>query len=193
MISLKYLNEALLYNAEAASLTWRHDRPLSHFKTGRAWNIYKKRDAGNPAGSIWSSGYRGVCVGRTNLLAHRVIYAMHNSIEPCDLPDIIDHKDGDILNNRIDNLRPATTGQNMHNRRLNENNTSGHKGVSFKKKTKRWVANIRVDGVKIHLGYFDTAEEAGEARKKAASELHGDFARHATTPTNDNAKKEAAA
>lgn len=178
MITLKYLKEALRYDPAAGTLTWRHDRPLEHFKTAKAHRGYVTRDAGKEAGSV-RSGYRGINIGGRPMLTHRIIYAMENSIELKDLDTRIDHKDNDTLNNKIENLRPATHNENMHNRGMNANNTSGHKGVSYKKQNDRWVANIRLNGVKVHLGYFDTPEAAGAARERAANDMHGDFARHA--------------
>lgn len=87
-----------------------------------------------------------------------------------------DHLDGDGLNNRRANLREATSNQNMHNRRLNKDNLSGFKGVSWHKRDGFWQAGIRADGRSKNLGYYATAEEAARAYDAAARELHGDFA-----------------
>ena len=94
------------------------------------------------------------------------------------LPKTIDHINGDKLDNRIENLRAATVGQNQHNRKTNANNTSGYKGVSWNKGCNKWLSQIKLEGKRIHLGYFDNLEEAAEVVRKAREELHGDFAHH---------------
>jgi len=89
--------------------------------------------------------------------------------------EIVDHKDGNPLNNRRDNLRLATKVDNQRNSRKPKNNTSGYKGVY--KHAGRWVAMIRTNENKKHLGRFDTPEEAYEAYCEAAKKYHGEFAR----------------
>jgi hypothetical protein len=61
------------------------------------------------------------------------------------------------------------------NRPLLTNNTSGFKGVSWCKKTKRWQVKIRAQNQRYHIGLFDTAEEASAAYIAAALKLHGEF------------------
>lgn len=89
---------------------------------------------------------------------------------------LIDHINGDGLDNRRANLRQATHAENMRNRRIGSNNTSGFKGVSLHKASGRWVAQICADNVRHHLGYHDTPTEAAIAYDAAARELHGEFA-----------------
>lgn len=103
----------------------------------------------------------------------------------------IDHKDRDPSNNRRGNLRVALHGQNRANSGLNSNNKSGYKGVHFRpalphlnSARKRrsdagvgiWYAQINVEGKKIYLGSFKTAEEAHAAYEVAALEHFGEFA-----------------
>jgi hypothetical protein len=89
----------------------------------------------------------------------------------------IDHIDSDGLNNMRSNLRVATHAENQRNSRISPKNSSGFKGVSWHKKNRRWHAQISVDGKKLHLGYFDTPEEAHAAYVAASERLHGEFAR----------------
>lgn len=88
-----------------------------------------------------------------------------------------DHINGDGLDNRRCNLRPASPAENHHNLFMSPNNTTGFKGVSFDKKNLRWAANIGVDGVQIWLGRHDSPEAAALAYDNAAREYHGEFAR----------------
>lgn len=85
----------------------------------------------------------------------------------------VDHINNDRLDNRITNLRYATDNENQHNRVLNKNNSSGIKGVYFNKQTKKWQAQISIDGIRIHMGCFDNIEEATQARIERANEAFG--------------------
>lgn len=89
----------------------------------------------------------------------------------------IDHVDGDGLNNRRSNLRPATRSQNQHNAGVRADNASGFKGVWWSEWRKKWRAGIRVNHKAHHLGYYDTAAEAAAAYAAASIRLHGEFGR----------------
>ena len=88
---------------------------------------------------------------------------------------IVDHINGITLDNRRENLRVATHAENMQNRKLHTNNTSGYKGVESSRGL--WRATIYADNIRIHLGSFVTKEEAALAYNKAALKYHGEFAR----------------
>lgn len=88
----------------------------------------------------------------------------------------VDHIDGDGLNNQRINLRYATRSQQLMNKGLQINNTSGYPGVHFFKRKRRWTAYINKKGKRKNLGYFLLYEDAVKARKKAEKELFGDFA-----------------
>jgi hypothetical protein len=88
-----------------------------------------------------------------------------------------DHIDGNGLNNQKANLREATIAQQNSNKTAYRNNTTGFKGVTYKKSNSKFASVIRHENKSKHLGYFLTAEEAHEAYKKAAIELHRKFAK----------------
>lgn len=88
---------------------------------------------------------------------------------------LVDHEDGDGLNNRKQNLRPACRSRNGFNRGITKLNTSGYKGVTLQKQTGKWIAQIWAFKKKHHLGLYATAEDAYEAYCKAARQLHGEF------------------
>ena len=92
-----------------------------------------------------------------------------------EIPDglFIDHINGVRSDNRICNLRLATRQQNGENRqKLAKNNTSGFRGVSLIKSSGKWIAGIKINGVRVHLGRFQTKEEAYKAYCDAAAKLH---------------------
>ena len=100
---------------------------------------------------------------------------MHRFIMKPDKGFFTDHINGDKLDNRKDNLRICTTSENMMNRGKQSNNTSGYKGVFWSIPAKRWRAQIVVMRKAIHLGLFDTPEEAYKEYKKAEKKLFGEF------------------
>lgn len=90
----------------------------------------------------------------------------------------IDHINMNTLDNRKSNLRFATPGQNAINRPKQKNNTSGYKGVFVRKEYKhiKYRAAIRVNQKLIHIGQFNTVEEAALAYNKVAIKYFGEFA-----------------
>jgi|6_EtaG_2_1085325.scaffolds.fasta_scaffold08028_3 hypothetical protein len=88
-----------------------------------------------------------------------------------------DHINGDGLDNRRENLRVCTHAENSRNRGINKNNTSGYKGVYWKKDRKKWAAQIRNNGKVVGLGGFDRKEQAYAAYCQAAKEFYKDFAK----------------
>ena len=90
-----------------------------------------------------------------------------------------EHKNHDTLDNRRGNLRPATRTENNENSRLRSDSQTGFKGVGIdKRRKKKFVARIKIEGKTKHIGYYYTAEEAFEARRLAAEETYGEFASH---------------
>jgi hypothetical protein len=104
----------------------------------------------------------------------RYIY-MHREV--CRAPPglVVDHIDGNALNNRNSNLRLCTARQNMWNRRPS-GGRSLYKGVCWRVAKKKWAAQINRRGRRYHLGYFDSEIEAAKAYDKKAAQLFGHFA-----------------
>lgn len=94
--------------------------------------------------------------GRGGLIhMHRVVLGLQGV-----RGSVVDHIDGDGLNNCRKNLRVGTVGQNNQNRGANRVGTSRHRGVYWKKSMSRWAAEARISGTKFFLGYFQDEEEA---------------------------------
>lgn len=88
-----------------------------------------------------------------------------------------DHENGDTLDNRPRNLRPATFTENCRNRRHESKTTSGYVGVTFNKEWQKWVVRINVNYRSIFIGYFVRKQDAIAARKKAELKYFGKFCR----------------
>ena len=110
--------------------------------------------------------------GKTTYL-HHAIFVLHHGYKP----DYIDHIDGTPTNNRIENLRAATQSQNSANSIMSRNNTSGYKGVTYRKDTAKWQAAVMVNRKHISLGSYVTKEDAYEAYKAGSQKHFGEFSR----------------
>lgn len=118
--------------------------------------------------------YRYIHIGGKKYPTHRLAWLYVHGEWPAGL---IDHRDGDGLNNKLSNLRIATQTQNNANMKKRVDNKSGAKGVSWCKSQGRWRAYITCNQRQRHLGYFDDVVTASAAYQKASAKLFGDFAR----------------
>lgn len=134
---------------------------------------YAQRDSRNPEYVTCStSKYINGAYVRTKM--HRIILSRILN-RPLEKHELVDHKDGNPLNNTRENVRLANSKQNAYNTRRAKDNKSGYKGVHFEKG--KWSARIMVNKKFLRLGRYNTPEEAHEAYKKAAIEHFGEFAR----------------
>jgi hypothetical protein len=90
---------------------------------------------------------------------------------------IIDHINGDKLDNRIENLRLATKTDNSRNRKKHSNNTSGYIGVTYYKRDGKYIAQISIDSNMIRIGKCDTAYDAHVLYVEYAKKQFGEFYR----------------
>jgi hypothetical protein len=102
---------------------------------------------------------------------------MHRLLMDCPKGMVVDHINGDSLDNRKANLRIVTQPQNAKNRRRSSNNVTGVKGVA--KNGPNFVARITSDGVTHQLGTYKTLKEAAEAYERASVEYHKEYRRKA--------------
>lgn len=106
---------------------------------------------------------------------HRVRRRAHRILRP-DAAQV-DHRNGDGLDNRRENLRPATRAENQRNRGHQRNSTTRYKGVSLHSSGTRYSAMIGHAGKTRYLSLHATPEAAASAYDDAARELHGEYAR----------------
>jgi hypothetical protein len=124
---------------------------------------------GRAAGRLESNGYIRLNIAGQRVLAHRLAWAFHYGSFP---HGQIDHINGNRADNRIENLRVVTNGQNGQNRRkVAKNNRSGLAGVT-QKTPGSFQSSICVDGKSRYLGSFKTAQDAHCAYMQAKSNLH---------------------
>ena len=119
------------------------------------------------------SGYINIRVNNKTYLAHRLIWLYVYGKWPI----IIDHINGNKIDNRICNLRNATYQQNNCNKKFIEN-TSGIKGVCWDKVRGKWFARIMLNYKSINIGRFDNLNDAKLAIEAARIKYHGEFANH---------------
>jgi len=142
-------------------------KELFAYQDGRLINRFTRSPravAGTVAGSVNpSTGYWRVCIGKRTYQLSRVIWLWHHgSINP---NWHIDHIDGDVNNNCIENLRHCPQIQNEWNKKV--------AGVSFEKG--KWRARFKCSNKSYHVGLFNTFEAAKSARDAAVIEMRGEL------------------
>jgi uncharacterized Fe-S cluster-containing protein len=152
--AMKQALEALDYDAETGELFW-NDKAAPKVKN-------------KPAIAKNYQGYIYLKVRGKMILGHRIAWFKHYGSFPI---GVIDHINGNILDNRIANLRDIPQSVNMQNqRKAMVDNKTGLLGVS--QKGKKYRAQITINQVKKYLGYFDTPELAHQAYLIAKRNLH---------------------
>lgn len=173
-ITQEILKKILHYNPETGEFTWRHRGP-EFFSSGLEFKRWNTRYCGKTAGTMSSSGYIESRIGGINVSYHRLAWLYVYG----ELPDVIDHINGNRSDNRISNLRSVSKDENSKNRGIGKNNTSGFIGVFWSKDRRKWCAYIGTGRGRKVLGYFDEIEVAIEARKRA-SKIRGFCKNHGT-------------
>jgi hypothetical protein len=158
------LRELLTYDPASGDFRWKARPDNKQFNS---------HFAGSIAGTTQSMGYRAIRVDGRSYLAHRMAFLYLRGFWP---PGNVDHIDRDPANNAFKNLRSGSQSQNRGNSRRPCNNSTGKKGVYFRRDHKDWFAQIHHGGKAIYLGIFASAEGAQRAYLKAARRLFGEFA-----------------
>jgi hypothetical protein len=120
----------------------------------------------------WNFGNTGYL--QTEKMGKR--FYLHRFLMEAGKGEQVDHINGDKLDNRRANLRICTRSQNFYNKGRQSNNTSGYKGVTFCKATKKWRAQIWFNKKRLSIGRYKTKEEAALEYNKMANKYHAEFA-----------------
>jgi hypothetical protein len=128
-------------------------------KCNRRWTVYKDNNR------LYARGYVKDPLGRSKQVS------LHRYITNCAVGLVVDHCNGNGLDNRINNLRPVTPEANTQNAAMRKDNTTGYRGVS-RLKNGKYRATISVKGKNNHLGSFETLEEAAIAYWEAQRTYH---------------------
>ena len=159
--SADYFRQFVKYDPTTGDFIWLGDNSTRR-KQGEAIKTKNK------------SGYILVRLAPLNYMAHRLAWLLEKGEDPGHFE--VDHINGDKADNRIENLRLSTRGQNRANSAHNKSSKSGLKGVYWCKKQKKWRAQITVNKKVMKLGAFADPFEAHMAYREAAVKYHGEFA-----------------
>lgn len=133
----------------------------------------KLRGVGEKIGFL-ANGYWYLSFKYNKYPGHHVAWLMHYGEWP---DQNIDHIDGNPLNNAISNLRKAPQIDNCKNHKISRANKTGVTGVTWDSQTSQWRAVIAVNYKYLHIGRYDSFEQAVAARKSAEQKYFGEFAR----------------
>ena len=163
-LTREILRELLGYDQDTGVFTWRI-RGRSWFESERNFKWWNNRYAGTAAGYVQKSarGYPALVIGVFGKFhrAHRLAFICMGGAAPKQ----VDHLNRDSTDNRWKNLAASSHSENMKNRSKQSSNTSGVTGVSWYKPTGKWRAQVKLDGVCKHLGYYTDLVEATEVVK----------------------------
>lgn len=119
----------------------------------------------------YARAYRGISIN-----GKKSTISMSREIMKCPPGMVVDHINGDTLDNQRKNLRICTIGENNRNSQVEKNRT-GYKGVSWNKGGKKWMVQIAPNRTKMYLGCFTDPQKAAMAYNEAAKKYFGEFAK----------------
>lgn len=148
-------------------------RSLFDYQDGcLVWAVNKGRAKVGQKACVNSTGYKTFKVCGKQYLEHRLIWAWHKMPHA----ENLDHINGNYLDNRIENLRPATHSENMRNSKLRTDNNSGVKGVYWCKIRNLWKVQIWANGKQQYIGKFKELKDAAAAAIDFRLKNHKNFA-----------------
>lgn len=160
---------------EELKLLLNYDKNTGEF-TWKKLNKTSNRKLGQRAGSLHNKGYRHIRLHNKLYLEHRLAWLYTYGY----FPKVIDHIDGNKLNNKLSNLRECTQAQNMWNTSIIKNTLSKVKGVSYVKLLKKWIVRVQINKNRKTIGYFDDLELAELVAIEARIKYHGEYCKEYT-------------
>tara|TARA_R110000868_G_scaffold212233_1_gene462209 strand:- start:7 stop:516 length:510 start_codon:yes stop_codon:yes gene_type:complete len=158
ILTQEKLKTLLSYDPDTGILTWRK-------------KFCRSIKVGSQVGTPTSEGYVAFQIGGKKFYAHRAIWFFVHGVWP---PEEIDHINHVRNDNRLCNLRLANRLENSHNTQKHEKNFSGHKGVVWHIRNKKWQVQMRFKGKAYYVGQFINLEEAIQARFQTETKLYAD-------------------
>lgn len=168
MLTYEEVSRALKYDPKTGSLTWT--------------DVMKLGLRNKEAGSINQHGYVDISYKRHRMYGHRVAWLLTHKEWP---NGKIDHINGIVSDNRIENLRIVTDQENARNRKQHSGNSSSVTGVYWNKRAKKWQSYICVNGKQKYLGIFKYLIDAERARRDAEIK-YGFHGNHGRITNNQN-------
>jgi hypothetical protein len=165
MLNHDELLDVLFYDPENGNFIWRCS--YNHIKIGDVAGSIRKR----------KNGYKQCYIkifGKT-YAASRLAWFYVTKVWP---DNEIDHRDGNSLNNRWNNLRSATRSQNCFNKGIPIQSKSKTKNVYWKERLKKWEISFKINGKRTYYGVYKDFEMANLIACEIRDNLHGEFARH---------------
>ena len=167
-VTVEFLRESFDYDPDTGVLTWKKTRPVWHFESSSGYKTWHTKYSGKVAGCKVTLrrnlNYLMVKVGGVRTYSHRVAFVIYHGY----FPEMIDHADGDGLNNRISNLLASNPQSNAKNQKLPHNSRSKLSGIKFLPSNEKWQVNshVSVEGKNKakSLGCYDTLFEAACVR-----------------------------
>lgn len=166
-VTIEFLRETFKYDELTGKLYWQEDRPRHHFKSDSSYKVWKSTHSGKELkckAKIRYTTYILVGIQGIRTTAHQIIVAIvYGKFSP-----IVDHKDGNGLNNLLSNLEQSDYSKNAKNQKLSKQNKSGVSGVTWCKQTNKWKVSCtrNCNGVRetMFSGYYETIFEAACVR-----------------------------
>lgn len=132
----------------------------------------RKKDGSNEAGSLSGHKYKKVMYKQKMYYAHQIIFLLKHGY----IPSVIDHIDGNTINNKIENLRESNKSFNACNSKKRSDNTSGHKGVSWHNVRNKWKVSVQLNKKSKHIGLFEDFDFACLVADEVRRLYHGQHA-----------------
>lgn len=156
-LTQKRLKELLHYDPATGLFTWAITR--------------KKCKAGTRAGSYNDAGYRRITLDYNKYFEHQLVWLYVFGY----IPKMLDHKNRDPGDNRLENLRECTRSQNAANSAKQHNSSLKYKGYWYRSDQEKYRVCVMKDGKKHYFGQYVTEEDAHAAYCKHARVLFGEF------------------
>lgn len=160
------------------TLTQEEAHRLFEYKDGVLFWKERPKNSRKPkddmeAGTLTGHGYKKIAINKNKYYVHQVIFLMQHGF----IPKLLDHIDGNGLNNKIENLRVANKTENAYNSKTRIDNTSGHKSVIWHKKSNKWMVQLQLQKKSKYFGVFDDFEFACLVADEAKRIYHGNYAK----------------